>query len=80
MPFGSGARSCIGLALAQMELTLAIARIAQRLDLTPIDPELPRAVGMVVSRPEGGAPMTVTPRHAVCETVHPISSRHQGAP
>jgi len=30
-----------------------IARIAQRLDLAPVDPELPRAVGMVVNRPEG---------------------------
>lgn len=70
VPFGSGTRSCIGFALAQMELTLAIARIAQRLDLTPIDPELPRAVGMVVNRPEGGAPMTVTPRPEVRRPVH----------
>jgi cytochrome P450 len=80
VPFGAGARSCVGFALAQMELTLAIARIAQRLDLTPIDPELPRAVGMVVNRPEGGAPMTVAPRHALREANHPISTRHEGAP
>jgi cytochrome P450 len=80
VPFGSGTRSCIGFALAQMELTLAIARIAQRLDLTPNVPELPRAVGMVVNRPEGGAPMTVTPRHAVREPIHPISSRQEGEP
>ncbi len=33
VPFGRGARNCIGFALAQMELTLVIARIAQRLDL-----------------------------------------------
>lgn len=78
VPFGRGTRSCIGFALAQMELTLAIARIAQRLDLTPIDPELPRAVGMVVNRPEGGAPMTVRPRHAVREPIHAISSPTEG--
>jgi cytochrome P450 len=80
VPFGSGARSCVGFALAQMELTLAIARIAQRLDLTPVDPELPRAVGMVVNRPEGQSPMTVTSRHAVREPIHPISSQQQGEP
>jgi cytochrome P450 len=73
VPFGAGARSCVGFALAQMELTLAIARIAQRLDLTPIDHELPRAVGMVVNRPERGAPMTVTPRDALPRSNHPVS-------
>jgi cytochrome P450 len=62
VPFGRGARNCIGFALAQMELTLIIARLAQRLDIEPIARRLPRPVGMVVNRPEGGAPMRVTPR------------------
>jgi hypothetical protein len=79
VPFGSGTRSCIGFALAQMELTLAIARIAQRLDLRPIEPALPRAVGMVVNRPEGGARMSVGPR-PVGRAVHPTSTPHEGAP
>ena len=35
VPFGGGARSCIGFALAQIELTIIIARMAQRLDLHP---------------------------------------------
>jgi cytochrome P450 len=62
VPFGGGARNCIGFALAQMELTLILARLAQRLDLEAVAPEMPRAVGMVVNRPEGGAPMRVSRR------------------
>jgi cytochrome P450 len=61
VPFGRGARNCIGFALAQMELTLIIARLAQRLDVEAIGAK-PRPVGMVVNRPSGGAPMAVTAR------------------
>jgi cytochrome P450 len=63
VPFGGGARNCIGFALAQMELTLVVARLAQRLDVGPTAPVIPRPVGMVVNRPEGGAPMVVAERH-----------------
>ncbi|HSP02326.1 MAG TPA: cytochrome P450 [Acidimicrobiales bacterium] len=62
VPFGKGARNCIGFALAQMELTLIAARLAQRLDVEPTAPVEPRPVGMVVNRPAGGAPMRVRPR------------------
>lgn len=62
VPFGRGARNCIGFALAQMELTLIIARLAQRLDIASVTDQLPRPVGMVVNRPAGGAPMRVSAR------------------
>lgn len=62
VPFGRGARNCIGFALAQMELTLVIARIAQRLDVRPVSATLPEPVGMVVNRPTGGVPMDVSCR------------------
>lgn len=62
VPFGRGARNCIGFALAQMELTLIIARLAQRLDIAAVRHEMPRPVGMVVNRPAGGAPMQVAQR------------------
>lgn len=64
VPFGCGARSCLGFALAMTELTLITARLAQRLDVAgPVDVE-PRPVGMVVvNRPSGGAPMRVAARH-----------------
>jgi cytochrome P450 len=62
VPFGRGPHMCIGFALAQMELTLIIARLAQRLDLQPISTTVPRPVGMVVNRPQDGAPFRVTSR------------------
>ena len=62
VPFGRGPHMCIGFALAQMELTLIIARLAQRLDLTPISTKLPHPIGMVVNRPTGGAPFLVSAR------------------
>jgi cytochrome P450 len=62
VPFGRGPHMCIGFALAQMELTLIIARIAQRLDLIPTRTEVPHPIGMVVNRPTGGAPFQVSAR------------------
>ncbi len=64
VPFGRGPHMCIGFALAQMELTLIIARLAQRLDLTPTSTEMPHPIGMVVNRPTGGAPFRVSARGA----------------
>ncbi len=62
VPFGRGPHMCIGFALAQMELTLIIARLAQRLDLIATATEMPHPTGMVVNRPTGGAPFLVSAR------------------
>ena len=62
VPFGRGARNCIGFALAQMELTLIISRMAQRLDIAAESDQIPQPIGMVVNRPTGGAHMKVRPR------------------
>jgi cytochrome P450 len=55
-PFGRGPRSCIGFALAQMEMTLIASRLAQRLDIELTETAIPAPTGMVVSRPTGGVP------------------------
>ena len=62
VPFGRGPHSCLGFALAQMELTLILAKLAQRLDISPSAADLPRPLGMVVNRPEGGAHLHITRR------------------
>ena len=62
IPFGHGARSCIGFALAQMELTLIVARIAQRLVLVPTTSTVPEPVGVAVNQPDGGVPMQIRGR------------------
>jgi cytochrome P450 len=61
VPFGRGPRKCIGFALAETELTLAAARLAQRVDLALETTEPPRPYGMVVNRPTGGVRAVVSP-------------------
>ena len=46
-----------------MELTLIVAKLAQRLDVACSASDLPRPLGMIVNRPEGGAHLEVTRRH-----------------
>lgn len=62
LPYGKGPRACIGFQLAQMEMTLALARLAQRVDVALTCPETPRPVGMIVNRPEGGVVANITAR------------------
>lgn len=64
VPFGGGARKCIGFALAQMEMTLALSRLAMRLRLTPTCDEPPAPRGVVVNRPTGGVVMEVAARES----------------
>jgi cytochrome P450 len=62
VPFGRGPRMCVGFALAQMELTLILLRLAQRLDIRPTSTAIPEPVGLIVSQPKGGTPMFVSER------------------
>ena len=69
VPFGGGARRCIGFAVAQMELTLIVSRMAQRLDLEVPDPRTPAPRGTIVNRPDGGVPVRLRVRRARAERV-----------
>jgi cytochrome P450 len=62
VPFGHGVRNCIGFALAQMELVLIVARLAQQLVLVPTTLTVPEPVGVAVNRPDGGVPMQIRER------------------
>ncbi len=63
LPFGGGVRQCIGMALAQFELKLAIAHILQNYHLTLLEkrPVKPARRGVTLS-PVGGIKMTSSPR------------------
>ncbi len=54
VPFGKGPRRCLGFALAQMELTLILARLAQRAPMRAVNHATPAPHGLVVLRPTGG--------------------------
>jgi cytochrome P450 len=64
VPFGRGPRQCVGFALAEMELVLMTARLAQRIDVDLRATTMPKPYGMVVNRPQGGVVADVRPRSA----------------
>jgi cytochrome P450 len=65
VPFGRGPRQCVGFALAEMELVLITARLAQRVDIELCPAAMPAPYGMVVNRPTGGVEAVVRPRSVV---------------
>lgn len=60
MPFGAGARSCIGNALAPFEMKLVLAKILSRYQLALVDhrPEKPQRRGITLA-PTGGVKMLI---------------------
>jgi cytochrome P450 len=60
LPFGAGARICIGNSFALMEGQLILATLAQRVELTLESSTVIEPEPLVTLRPKGGVPMRVT--------------------
>lgn len=61
-PFGGGARKCIGMPLAIMELTTAISMIARSFELSLHDGAVVREKIGVTLKPRSTIPLRITPR------------------
>ncbi len=75
MPFGGGARGCIGNALATFEMKLVLATILSRYQLALADnrPERPRRRGVTLA-PGGGVKMVITGRRVRQESLQAMAT------
>ncbi|MGH9084180.1 MAG: cytochrome P450, partial [Acidimicrobiales bacterium] len=65
VPFGGGARRCIGFALATLELQVLVVRLAQRVHWRLEQPAT-RPVGLASATQKGGVPIKVVPSRVDC--------------
>jgi len=64
IPFGAGARTCIGSVFALQEATLVLAQIVQSFNFRPVPGKKVWPMLRVTLRPEGGMPMTIAAKRA----------------
>jgi cytochrome P450 len=62
LPFGLGARVCIGAAFALQEASLVLASLAREFRFEPVEGERPEPVGRLTIRAENGIRLRVWPR------------------
>jgi len=62
LPFGAGTRVCIGKRFAQLEATLLLATLCQRLRFELVQPHPPARAADITLAPRGGLAMRVQPR------------------
>jgi cytochrome P450 len=62
MPFGFGARTCIGASFAIMEALAILATLVRRTDFEWDGKHAPEPLSRVTLRPKGGMPLRVWPR------------------
>lgn len=68
LPFGGGARMCIGVTFALMEAKVILAQVLQKYHLTlPQDSRVDRSVTVTMA-PKGGLPIIIQPREAQIPT------------
>lgn len=61
-PFGRGQRTCIGMPLAMMEMTIIMAMMLQRYQLKPVSGHKVAPQAYLTLRPRNGIPMRLRPR------------------
>ena len=61
MPFGAGARNCIGASLAMTEMTVGLATILRAVRVSPASRAEPRLVHRVTLRPRSGIKLLIAP-------------------
>ena len=64
LPFGLGARVCIGAAFALQEASLVLASLAREFRFEPVEGEAPQPVGRLTIRAENGIRLRLWPREA----------------
>lgn len=62
LPFGAGPRVCIGTAFAMQEAVIALGVLMSRYRFDNVPGSQPWPVQKLTTQPQGGLPMTVTPR------------------
>lgn len=80
LPFGAGARGCIGSVFAIQEATLAVAAITREFDLTVADGHTVWPVHRITLRPRDGLPMRIEAREIrAAPGPAPAARPHQAA-
>ena len=62
LPFGAGARTCIGSSFALQEATIVLAALVQRFDMQLLPDAVVWPIQKITLRPANGLPMRITPR------------------
>lgn len=62
MPFGAGARSCLGGHFAMMEGVIALAVLTKTFAFEPVNDDAPEPIQRFSARPIGGVPIRAIPR------------------
>jgi cytochrome P450 len=62
MPFGGGARICIGASFAMIEAVAILATLIRAFHFDPVPGHKPKPVARVTLRPKDGMPLLITPR------------------
>jgi unspecific monooxygenase len=62
LPFGVGARVCIGAHFALVEATLALAKMIGAFRVALVDKELVMPIGVVTTQPDRSPMFAITPR------------------